>query len=86
MEHKLLMMQSKPTQKPQHRKWQRTEHKLLMTWSKHVGKQLEISRKKIVVDTIDFGFTIMDPVQNKGYDAAKDLREKAKEIEDVFIQ
>lgn len=40
----------------------------------------------LVVDTIDFGFTIMDPVQNKGYDAAKDLREKAKEIEDVFIQ
>ena len=40
----------------------------------------------LVVDTIDLGVTIMDLVQNKGSDAAKDLREKAKEIEDVFIQ
>lgn len=38
----------------------------------------------LVVDTIDLGVTIMDLVQNKGSDAAKDLREKAKEIEDVF--
>ena len=40
----------------------------------------------LVLDTIDLGFTIMDLVQNKGSDAAKDLREKAKEIEDTFIQ
>ena len=38
------------------------------------------------MDTIDLGVTIMDLVQNKGSDAAKDLREKAKEIEDVFVQ
>ena len=39
----------------------------------------------LVLDTIDLGFTIMDLVQNKGSEAANDLREKAKEIEDAFI-
>ena len=40
----------------------------------------------LVLDTIDFGFTIIDLVQNKGSDAAKDLREIAKDIEDAFTQ
>lgn len=38
----------------------------------------------LVKDAIDLGFTIKDLVQNKGHEAAKDLREKAKEIEDAF--
>lgn len=38
------------------------------------------------LDALDLGFTIMDLVQNKGSDAAKDLREKAREIENSFIQ
>lgn len=38
----------------------------------------------LVRDAIDLGFTIKDLVQNKGHEAAKDLREKAKEIEDAF--
>lgn len=40
----------------------------------------------LLLDAVDLGFTIMDLVQNKGSDAAKDLREKAREIEDAFIQ
>ena len=40
----------------------------------------------LVLDTIDFGFTIIDLVQNKGSDAAKDLREIAKDIEDAFTK
>ena len=40
----------------------------------------------LLLDATDLGFTIMDLVQNKGSDAAKDLREKAREIEDAFIQ
>ena len=38
----------------------------------------------LVLDTIELGFTIMELLENKGCDAAKDLREKAKEIEDAF--
>lgn len=38
----------------------------------------------LVWDAIDLGFTINDLVINKGSEAAKDLREKAKEIEDAF--
>ena len=40
----------------------------------------------LFLDAVDLGFTIMDLVQNKGSDAAKDLREKARKIEDAFIQ
>lgn len=40
----------------------------------------------LLLDAVDLGFTIMDLVGNKGSDAAKDLREKAREIEDAFIQ
>lgn len=40
----------------------------------------------LVLDAIDFGYTVMDLVQNKGSDTAKDLRKRAKEIEDAFIQ
>ena len=40
----------------------------------------------LLLDAVDLGFTIMDLVQNKGSDAAKDLREKSREIEDAFIQ
>ena len=38
------------------------------------------------LDAMDLTFTIMDLVQNKGSDAAKDLRAIAKEIEDSPIQ
>lgn len=40
----------------------------------------------LVVDAIELGFTIKDLAENKGSNLAKDLREKAKEIEDAFIK
>ena len=40
----------------------------------------------LLMDTKELVFTIKDLVRNKGSDAAKDLREKAEEIEDAFIQ
>ena len=40
----------------------------------------------LLMDSKELVFTIKDLVRNKGSDAAKDLREKAEEIEDAFIQ
>ena len=40
----------------------------------------------LVLDTYNLGFTIMELVQNKGSDAAKDLRKIAKDLEDSPTQ
>ena len=40
----------------------------------------------IVWDAVDLSFTIYDLVKNKGSEAAKDLREKADELEKQYIK
>ena len=40
----------------------------------------------LVVDCIDWAFTIRDLIENKGSEAAGFLRRKAKELEDVLEQ
>lgn len=62
---------------------------LVEAGSKTVGKFSKnfvvfVNTAFLVWDAIDLGFTINDLVKNKGSEAAKDLREKAKEIEDAF--
>lgn len=50
-----------------------------------VGKVVIVVNVAFVVwDAIDLGFTIRDLLQNKGSDAAKILRQKAKELEDAI--
>ena len=45
-----------------------------------------VSAVMIVWDAVDLSFTIYDLVKNKGSEAAKDLREKADELEKQYIK
>ena len=47
MQHKLLMMQSKPAQKPQHTERERMQHKLLMMQSKPAQKPQHRKRERM---------------------------------------
>ena len=52
---------------------------------KYAGKVLIVANVAfLMVDCIDLGFTIRDLVKNKGSEAAKDLREKARQLEDLL--
>ena len=52
---------------------------------KYAGKVLIAANIAfLMVDCIDLGFTVRDLVKNKGSEAAKDLRKKAKQLEDLL--
>ena len=52
---------------------------------KYAGKVLIAANIAfLMVDCIDLGFTVRDLVKNKGSEAAKDLRRKAKQLEDLL--
>ena len=52
---------------------------------KYAGKVLIAANIAfLMVDCIDLGFTVRDLVKNKGSVAAKDLRRKAKQLEDLL--
>ena len=52
---------------------------------KYAGKVLIVANIAfLMVDCIDLGFTVRDLVKNKGSEAAKDLRRKAKQLEDLL--
>ena len=52
---------------------------------KYAGKVLIAANVAfLMVDCIDLGFTVRDLVKNKGSEAAKDLRRKAKQLEDLL--
>ena len=52
---------------------------------KYAGKVLIVTNIAfLMVDCIDLGFTVRDLVKNKGSEAAKDLRRKAKQLEDLL--
>ena len=52
---------------------------------KYAGKVLIVANVAfLMVDCIDLGFTVRDLVKNKGSEAAKDLREKARQLEDLL--
>ena len=52
---------------------------------KYAGKVLIVTNIAfLMVDCIDLGFTVRDLVKNKGSEAAKDLRKKAKQLEDLL--
>lgn len=52
---------------------------------KYAGKVLIAANIAfLMVDCIDLGFTVKDLVKNKGSEAAKDLRRKAKQLEDLL--
>ena len=55
------------------------------TAGKYAGKVLIAANIAfLMVDCIDLGFTVRDLVKNKGSEAAKDLRRKAKQLEDLL--
>ena len=55
------------------------------TAGKCAGKVFIIANIAFLMwDVADLGFTIRDLVQNNGSEAAKALREKAKELEDAM--
>ena len=52
---------------------------------KYAGKVLIAANIAfLMVDCIDLGFTVRDLVKNKGSEAAKDLRRKANQLEDLL--
>ena len=52
---------------------------------KYAGKVLIVTNIAfLMVVCIDLGFTVRDLVKNKGSEAAKDLRRKAKQLEDLL--
>ena len=52
---------------------------------KYAGKVLIAANIAfLMVDCIDLGFTVRDLVKNKGSEAVKDLRRKAKQLEDLL--
>ncbi|XP_022798650.1 uncharacterized protein LOC111336762 isoform X2 [Stylophora pistillata] len=55
------------------------------TVGKYAGKVLIIANIAfLMVDCIDLGFTVRDLVENKGSEAAKELRKKANQLEDLL--
>lgn len=55
------------------------------TAGKYAGKVLIAANIAfLMVDCIDLGFTVRDLVENKGSEAAKELRKKANQLEDLL--